>query len=176
MLFVLSTSRVRRKVFLPVACFILLGWFGAVAVLLGGGGQRSAWTISAVALLIALIAPPAIVARLRTHPKIDSATVFGALCLYLLLGLVYASLFSTLGLLQRTPFFAQEAKAAPVDYTYFSFVTLTTVGYGDLTAKANLGRMLAISEALVGQLYLVSVVALLISNIGHERRSRANPD
>jgi hypothetical protein len=174
LLFVLSTSRVRKTVFLPVALFLVIAWLGAVAVLLLDGGQRSAWTISAVALLIALIAPPAILARLRTHPKIDSATVFGALCLYLLLGLVYSSVFSMIGLLEHAPFFVQETKAAPVDYTYFSFVTLTTVGYGDLTAQASLGRMLAISEALVGQLYLVSVVALLISNIGHERRSRAN--
>jgi hypothetical protein len=45
-------------------------------------------------------------------------------------------------------------------------VTLTTVGYGDFTASTSVGRMFAVSEALTGQLYLVSAVALLVGNIG----------
>jgi voltage-gated potassium channel Kch len=55
---------------------------------------------------------------------------------------------------------------------YFSFVTLTTVGYGDLTAAFDAGRIASIFEALFGQLYLVSVVALLVANLGRERRVR----
>ena len=45
-------------------------------------------------------------------------------------------------------------------------MTLTTVGYGDFTASTSVGRMIAVSEALTGQLYLVSAVALLVGNIG----------
>jgi hypothetical protein len=56
-----------------------------------------------------------------------------------------------------------------VDFVYYSFVTMTTLGYGDLTARANLGRMLSVTEALFGQLYLVSVVAVLVANIGRQR-------
>jgi len=52
---------------------------------------------------------------------------------------------------------------------YYSFVTLTTVGYGDLTASTAIGRMLSVTEALVGQLYLVTVVAILVSNMGRSR-------
>ncbi len=48
---------------------------------------------------------------------------------------------------------------------YYSYITLTTVGYGDYTLVSNLGHMLAIIEALAGQLYLVTVVALLVSRI-----------
>ena len=48
---------------------------------------------------------------------------------------------------------------------YFSFTTLVTLGYGDYTAAGELGRTFAISEALIGQLYLVTVIALLISRI-----------
>jgi hypothetical protein len=55
---------------------------------------------------------------------------------------------------------------------YFSFVTLTTTGYGDLTARYDAGRMTAILEALFGQLYLVSIVALLVANMGRARRPR----
>jgi voltage-gated potassium channel Kch len=57
------------------------------------------------------------------------------------------------------------------DFTYFSFVTLTTVGYGDVVAAQDLTRMVAVSEALIGQLYLVSIVALVVGNIGHRRRT-----
>jgi voltage-gated potassium channel Kch len=64
------------------------------------------------------------------------------------------------------PFFVQTSTPAAIDYVYFSYVTLTTVGYGDFTASTSVGRMIAVSEALTGQLYLVSAVALLGGNIG----------
>ena len=57
------------------------------------------------------------------------------------------------------------------DFLYFSFVTLTTVGYGDLTAAGDFGRAIAAFEAMAGQLYLVTVVALLVSNMARARRS-----
>jgi voltage-gated potassium channel Kch len=53
----------------------------------------------------------------------------------------------------------------PNDFLYFSFATLTTVGYGDLVAATDLGRSLAVSEALIGQIYLVTVVALIVGNL-----------
>ncbi len=61
----------------------------------------------------------------------------------------------------------------PSDFVYYSFVTLTTVGYGDLTASTGIGRMLSVTEALVGQLYLVTVVAILVSNLGRNRKPAA---
>ena len=67
------------------------------------------------------------------------------------------------------PFFAQEASPTSASYLYFAYVTLTTVGYGDLTASGNLGRALAVLDALLGQIYLVTVVALLVSQLGRTR-------
>ena len=52
---------------------------------------------------------------------------------------------------------------------YFSFVTITTVGYGDFTAATDLGRSLAITEALIGQIYLVTVVAAIVGGLGARR-------
>ena len=120
---------------------------------------------------LALGAPIAIVHRLRDQPEIDFRTVAGALCIYLLAGLFFALLYGSIGAIDD-PFFVQKEVATGVDYVYFSFVTLTTVGYGDLTARQDVGRMCSILEALFGQLYLVSVVALLVSNMGHPRRNR----
>ena len=85
---------------------------------------------------------------------------------YLLVGLTYAYLYPVIAALTNQPFFAQTATPGAVDYVYFSYVTLTTVGFGDFTAATSVGRMIAVSEALTGQLYLVSAVALLVGNIG----------
>jgi len=100
-------------------------------------------------------------------------TVAGALCVYLLIGLLFAYVFAIIDILGG-PFFTQTSHPSGVDFVYFSFVTLTTVGYGDLTARGNLGHMLSVGEALFGQLYLVAVVALLIANIGTSRNGSAN--
>ena len=67
------------------------------------------------------------------------------------------------------PFFASTNRASDADYLYFSFSTLTTLGYADLVGRTNLGRMLAVTEALFGQMYLVTIVALLVSNFGRRR-------
>ena len=73
-------------------------------------------------------------------------------------------------MIAHSPFFVQTTTEG-VDFVYYSFVTLTTVGYGDLTSSLDPG-MCSILEALFGQLYLVSVVALLVANIGRTRRHR----
>jgi hypothetical protein len=97
-------------------------------------------------------------------------TVAGALCIYLLAGLFFTLLYWSIGVFAHDPFFAQNDVDSAVDFVYYSFVTLTTVGYGDLTARQDLGRLCSILESLFGQLYLVSVVALLVANIGRSRR------
>ena len=68
------------------------------------------------------------------------------------------------------------SKATTANITYFSYVTMTTVGYGDLTLRADVPRMFAVTEALLGQLYLVSVVALVVTRLGQERRTFRGAD
>jgi uncharacterized membrane protein len=70
-----------------------------------------------------------------------------------------------MGNVGSTSFFAQTIKATSADYLYFSYVTQLTVGYGDLTAGTNLGRAFSVLEALVGQFYLVTIVAVLVSRL-----------
>jgi Ion channel len=126
--------------------------------------------VSAVSAVLVLSAAAAVLSRLRTHSKISIQTVLGALCIYLLIGLFFSSIYSMIASASGDPFFAQGAPAATsVNYVYFSFVTLATVGYGDLSAAGDLGKMLAASEGLIGQLFLVTVVALVVSNIGKTR-------
>ena len=92
----------------------------------------------------------------------------GALCIYLLLGMMFALGFAIIADTSGDPYFVRPA-IPRCDYVYFSYVTMATVGYGDLTARSSIGRMTAALEGLVGQLYLVTVVALLVSNLGRER-------
>jgi len=135
------------------------------------GGTLALVAPGVLGATLALIAPVVIVRRLAQRATVDVMTIAGALSIYLLVGLFFAFLYWTIGAIQGN-FFAQQTVVDGTDYVYFSFVTLTTTGFGDLTAGHDLGRMLAVLEALFGQLYLVSVVALLVSNIGNARRTR----
>jgi hypothetical protein len=96
---------------------------------------------------------------------IDVRTIMAALCIYVLLGMLWAFVFGAIGNITSTAFFVQQAHPANADYLYFSFITQLTVGYGDLTAASNLGRACAVLEALIGQIYLVTVVAVLVTRL-----------
>jgi hypothetical protein len=152
----------------------VLGVVASVATLLGtsefsreGGG--------AVALFYLLLTPPAIVIGLRKHFEAEGnvtlQTMFGVLCLYLLSGLFFAFLYGAVDLYSDTPVFVGGGDERD-DFLYFSFSTLTTTGYGDLVAATELGRSLAITEALLGQIYLVTVVALIVANMRPRSRAR----
>ena len=125
-------------------------------------------------LLLVILAPPAlvvgIVGSLRARNQVTVEAVFGVLCLYLLLGMFFAFLYGAIGRLTRT-FFVQPDSVTVSRCLYFSFTTLTTVGYGDLTAATNLGHTLSVTEALSGQIYLVTVVSVIVGNLGRRRRS-----
>jgi ion channel len=162
------SSRAHRGVILLSVVAAAFGVAGTAAALFGSGefGDSSA---AIVALLFLILTPPALISGLRKQFAeagiVTLQTMFGVLCLYLLIGLLFGVGYDTIGHLSSTDFFAQPGAHGRDEFLYFSFTTLTTVGYGDLTAATNLGRSLAITEALLGQLYLVSVVAVIISNM-----------
>ena len=93
--------------------------------------------------------------------------MLGAICIYILLGMAFAFIYTAIGQIGSEPFFSEQATASSADYQYFSFVTLTTTGYGDLTAAQGFGRAIAVLEGLSGQLYLVTIVALLVGRLAH---------
>ena len=145
----------------------VIGIAGSAAALFGSS-QFGDSTAGIVALLYVLLTPPAIVIgvlkQFREEGNVTIHSMFGVLCLYLLVGLIFAVTFGAVQDLSGSDFFTIEHTGRD-DFLYFSFATLTTVGYGDLVAATNLGRSLAIVEALVGQIYLVTVVALIVSRL-----------
>jgi hypothetical protein len=147
------------------------------ALTLLGSGELSRPIARATTLVMVALAPPVIalgvIRSLRDDREITLRTMFGVLCIYLLVGMFFGFALGLIDDLSSSPLFAQTSHPRPTDFLYFSFTTLTTTGYGDLTAQTNLGRSVAITEALVGQIYLVTVVALIIGNLGRgpSRRS-----
>ncbi len=177
----LWASQARRwelRVGIVISAVIVIG---SAAALIGSGDLDRPFARITTLIMVAL-APPVIaigvVRSLREDREITLRTMFGVLCIYLLVGMFFAFGYALIDDLSSEPFFAQVPNANPSDYLYFSFATMTTVGYGDLTAHTGLGRSLAITQALIGQIYLVTIVALIVGNLGRglsgarSRRSR----
>jgi hypothetical protein len=112
-------------------------------------------------LLAAALTPVLIARRVLQHTVVTIQTIMGSVAAYLQIAVAYAFLFQTLDALSSTRFFGQEVSTTT--YMYFSLVTISTVGYGDFSAVTEVGRMAAASEAVIGQVYLVTFVALIVS-------------
>lgn len=135
-------------------------------------GRVAGGYLALTTLLLTLVTMGAIARRLWRRAEISVITVLGAVCIYVLLGLSFAFAFQAVGDLGARPFFASQEGGTRSDYTYFSFITIATVGYGDLTPQGGLGRALAVTEGLLGQIYLVTAVAALVGNLGRTPASR----
>jgi hypothetical protein len=161
-----ASLRVRR-----VAAVVSAAAFVTALTTLGldRSGDGSAALLCAALVALAPVAIARSVVRRRT---VDVHTVLAALTIYVLLGMFWAFVYGILGGFGDSPFFAQHVTTSSADYLYFSFITQTTVGYGDLSAATNPGRACAVLEALIGQLYLVTVVALVVSRLTPRGRGR----
>jgi hypothetical protein len=154
------------------------GWVAAAAIAaLAGNGD---WVVIATAVangVLVVLAPPAVVLGItrgfRRRRVVTLAEVLGALCLYLLVAMFFAFLYSAVDRVDADGFFAQGVTATLSRCLYYSFTTMTTVGYGDLTARSDFGHTLSATEALIGQIYLVTVVAVIMSNLRPRRRESA---
>jgi hypothetical protein len=154
----------------PAIALVLFGAAVAVVELATGG---STVTGLVEVLDVVLVAASIVVIGLGIFDQgeVNRQSVSGAICVYLLLGILFTFVFGAVAVFGSGDFFAQGTDGTPAIRIYFSYVTLATLGYGDYTAASSLGRGLAIGEALLGQLYLVTVVALLVGHFGMTRRS-----
>ena len=168
----LHISDVGRKFFLAAVSLALIVAGVSVPARMYHGVLEAlvlvAW--SAVMLLV----PVAILRKISKEfsaEGVDLEVVLGALCAYLYIGAYFAFLYDVMANLSKSPFFAQPGADSKLNYLYFSFITLTTTGYGDISPAFGPGRMIAVTEAVIGQLYLVSVVAIVVSAFGTRKKS-----
>jgi ion channel len=138
------------------------------------GGVAYLW-----AALMLLFAVVLIVRRVLAQPEVSLQSIFGAVSAYVIIGLMFASVYGAINQFTAGDFFVQGAASGTLKtFQYFSFTTLTTLGYGDYTAKQSGGQAVAVMEAMLGQIFLATLVARLVSAFrrtdrGHETGSAA---
>jgi Ion channel len=121
--------------------------------------------------LLLVISPVVIINRILRHPEVTVSTILGAVCAYLLIGMVFGLLYATIDRIDSRPFFEGRPVVDQFDFFYFSYASLTTVGFGDFVSRGDLGRGLSVLEAALGQVFLVTLVARLVSLFGQRRDS-----
>jgi voltage-gated potassium channel len=170
----LRAAQVKRRILRLALALIPLATLAAIVLVLVGNDETATIVSKILTVLLVVVAPVAILKRLVEHPVISLNTFYGAVCVYLLIAMFFATTYGLIALISGDQFFVQltvAPKDTPaIDYLYFSFVTITTTGYGDLTAATGIGRMTAVLEAIFGQLYLITVVALVVQNLGQRSR------
>lgn len=170
----LRAAQVKRRILRIALALIPLATLVAITLVLVGNDETAMLVSKTLTILLVVVAPIAILRRLVDHPVISLNTFYGAVCVYLLIAMFFATTYGLIALITGAQFFVQltvTPKDTPaIDYLYFSFVTITTTGYGDFTAASGIGRMTAVLEAVFGQLYLITVVALVVQNLGQRSR------
>lgn len=119
---------------------------------------------------IAVVAPIAVAGRLIRHREVTNSTLLGAISAYLLIPLAFFELFLAIQAGAGEPFFGDAQRST--SFMYFSLTTVTTVGYGDLAPAYDVGRLAANAEAIVGQVYLVTFVAMIVGLRAQSWRGR----
>jgi hypothetical protein len=161
--------RVRRIAYIasPIIIVAIVVIAGVAARWIGLDSGRFVATAFSAALTLGVIIR--IFGRVAKAPIINVRVVVNAITVYLMLGLFFAYTFMALSAASGDSFFVQGPNQPTSVFLYFSYITLATVGYGDFTPAHTIGRFAAVAEGLMGQLYLVTVLALIVSNLGRKR-------
>jgi len=156
------TSHVRGHLLEAVQVGAILAFVASiVAAAIGGDVAKGA--VFVISALLILTSPVVILSRILRHSQVTAETLLGAICVYILLGLVFSYSDYAVQLVGGISFFAQSGTHDAPDFVYYSYITMTTVGYGDLSPAVGLPRTMAVIEALTGQIFLVVLVARLVS-------------
>jgi hypothetical protein len=156
------TSRVPGTTQRIVQAAVAVSFAIAVGAAIGGGDRADGIEILLISILV-LMCPLAIGWRILHHRHVTRETIAGAICIYVLIGLIFANFDYAIQLVSGTSFFAQPGQHGLPDFAYFSYITMATVGYGDLTPAPGLPRTMSVLDALVGQVFLVVLLARLVT-------------
>lgn len=159
----------RRHWLLVTACVAL----APIVLLVNSASLVGLTYLLPVALLVTATLPVTI-NRVLHHRRVTAETILGALCAYVLIGLLFAFLFLAVDDFRDASFFAQPGEQSQGEFLYFSFVALTTLGFGDLSPSVGLPQALTVLEALIGSVFLVTLVARLVTLWVREDERRAH--
>ena len=168
----LRTSQSRRIWQLAALGYLILSVTAAIITALAPDADDLGRHLTIVGGTLLLVTPFVISRRIASHMVVTTQTVLGAISVYLLIGMSFAYIYQAIDLVSATPFFIGHEPATINNYLFFSYTTLTTVGYGNLVPAGYVGQTFAMLEALIGQIYLVIVVARLVSLWGQRRPER----
>lgn len=147
-----------------------LAWVTVVVAFVIPGGHAAVVGVASLILGLLLIATPfVIVRRIAQHEIITTTTMLGAIAAYLALGIAFSFIFATIYGVNPEAF-TSVIDGGLGEFNYFSFVTMTTVGYGDITPVTNLARTVVVFQTIMGQIFLVVVVARVVSLLGTSRK------
>lgn len=135
-----------------------------------GRGAADIWAGVLLFLMVVLI-----LRQILAAPTVTLPSIYGAISAYLIIGLMFAACYAAMYFLGGEHFFAGNEHASSANFQYFSFTTLTTLGYGDFTAADNAGRAVAMLEAMTGQIFLATLVAKLVSSFRSSRQTSPPP-
>jgi hypothetical protein len=161
--FALRTSHARHIWVLLAGICAASGIAIAILDTLIPGTREINNTLEIIGGILLLVTPIAIGRRLSLHTFVTTQTLLGAICVYVLIGFSFSSIYQAISFFGHAPFFTGVPSPTRNDYLFFSYTTLTTVGYGNLIPAGTMGQTFAMLEALLGQIYLVIVVARLVS-------------
>ncbi|MCB0879754.1 MAG: hypothetical protein KDC46_12350 [Thermoleophilia bacterium] len=161
-----GVPRRRRRLF---DWLLLVGLFATIAIAVfdhfdpGALSSDAPRSFSPLALVAGILAPILITRRVLHHERVTRATVLGAIASYLLIALAFGMVFLAVDEYQATPFFGHEQPTTV--FFYFSLVSVATLGYGDFTPVTPLGQLLGAMDAVVGQVFLVTFVAMIVGRL-----------
>lgn len=143
----------------------LLGVAGVAAIvvrLVGGEGHLLDVALSAASMIAFLVAPIMILAHQARRLRVDVESLLAAVASYVMVGMFFTFLYNFIGLVAASPIFSDAAGDSLSRQLFFSFTTLTTIGYGNIVPLGPAVEGVAVAEAITGQLFLIIAVARII--------------
>jgi hypothetical protein len=158
----LTSSQARAR---TVRVALVLSLLTVVLAAIGAAAGNHDWLNLATLIQVSLltVAMGAVLRRVVMAPEVGSRTILGALSVYAVLGILFTFLYGVIDRVQGGPFFEGHAHPASSDFLFFSYTTLTTTGYGNLVPGGQPGRLISGLEMMAGQIFLVTLVAGLVS-------------
>jgi ion channel len=153
-----ARPRIVRRAVVVAGLAILLAIVSAAF-----GGRLWLNIASFLEIVLLVVAMAAVLQRVLTSDTVSSRTILGAISVYTALGIVFTWAYGLIDRIEGGGFFGESVQTQGSDFLFFSYTTLTTTGYGDLVPAGQIGRMFSGFEMMLGQVFLVTLVAGLVT-------------